>query len=383
MSRIVAFAVHAIELPFRLKFEHAAASRGSSESLFVELRLEDGTVGWGESLPRPYVTGETRDGACEMLASSILPRLLGQSPESFEEIVGFLTTCDGRAPASWVNPFHPQSAAWCAVDLALLDAYGRHFGRRPFDHATLPDHLRYSGVLSAGRGWKHRAQLLAFRLLGFRELKLKTDATTTVGEIDRIRRLAGAAINLRVDANMGWDVHQALTLMPEFARRGIRSFEQPLAASDLDGAARLVRDTRLDVMADESLDTADSLQRLIEARACTAINARISKCGGLIATLARCREARDAGLWVQIGCQVGESSLLSAAHLHLCAAFPEVRHAEGCFGSLLLADDPARPKLRIGRGGKAPRIPPGAGLGIAVDRECLARHRVRQWEGAV
>src|SRR5688572_30324526 len=232
MPRIVAFAVHAVELPFRLKFEHAAASRGSSESLFVELTLEDGTVGWGESLPRPYVTGETRDGACEMLASAILPRLLGQSPKSFEEIVGFLTACDGRAPAEWVDPLRAQSAAWSAVDLALLDAYGRHFGKRPFGDVVMPDGLLYSGVLSAGRGWKRRAQLLAFRLLGFRELKVKIDATTKVEHLARIRRLVGAKVDLRVDVNMGWDVAQALQLMPALGRYGIRSFEQPLGAGD-------------------------------------------------------------------------------------------------------------------------------------------------------
>jgi predicted alpha/beta hydrolase len=93
----------------------------------------------------------------------------------------------------------------------------------------------------------------------------------------------------------------------------------------------------LDVMADESFHTRESLEKLIGRRAATAVNARISKCGGLIATRNRCREALAAGLWVQVGCQVGESSLLSAAHLRLCAAVGVVRYAEGCFGRLLLA----------------------------------------------
>jgi len=381
MPRIVSFAVHAIELPFRVKFEHAAASRRSSESLFVELHLDDGTTGWGESLPRVYVTGESRNGACELLAGSILPRLLGLAFESFEEVVAFLTACDGRAPAEWVPRDQPQSAAWCAVDLALLDAFGKHFGRTPFGQISMPGGLRYSGVLSSGDGWKHRLQPLLYRLLGFRALKIKTGPETTVRDIARVRRLAGANTELRVDANMSWTFDQALRLMPEFARAGIASFEQPLAADDLDGAARLIRETGLEVMADESLHTGESLRRLIEAKACTAINARISKCGGLIATLARCREARNAGLWVQLGCQVGESSLLSAAHLHLSAAFPKAVHREGCFGSFLLADDPARPELRFGRGGRAPRLPGTSGLGVEIDPGLLARYRTKHWKG--
>lgn len=383
MPRIVSFAVHAIDLPFRVKFEHAAASRRSSESLFVELRLDDGTTGWGESLPRVYVTGESRDAACELLVGSILPRLLGRAFESFDEVFAFLTACDGRAPSEWVPRDQPQSAAWCAVDLALLDAFGKHFKRTPFGQPSAPVDLRYSGVLSSGDGWKQQLQPLVYRLLGFHALKIKTSPETTVDDIARIRRLAGSKVELRVDANMSWTFDQALRRMPEFARTGIESFEQPLAADDFAGAARLIRETGLEVMADESLHTGESLQRLIDAKACTAINARISKCGGLIATLARCRKARNTDLWVQLGCQVGESSLLSAAHLHLCSAFPKFRHLEGCFGSFLLADDPARPALRFGRGGRPPHLSATSGLGVEVDSECLARHRTQLWRSTI
>ena len=123
MPRIVSYSLHAVELPFRGKFEHAASSRESSSSLFLELTLEDGTSGWGEALPRPYVTGESRDGACMLLADSILPHLVGMEFGSFDDLTHFLVRCDGIAPADWVSPEIPQSAAWCAVDLALLDAF--------------------------------------------------------------------------------------------------------------------------------------------------------------------------------------------------------------------------------------------------------------------
>jgi L-alanine-DL-glutamate epimerase-like enolase superfamily enzyme len=382
MPRIIALRLHAVDLPFRGKFEHAASSRESSSSLMLEVTLDDGASGWGEALPRPYVTGETRDGACELLREAVLPRLLGRDFSSFEDLTAFLADCDGCAPSEWVSPDLPQSAAWCAVDLALLDAFGKHFGRTPFGGrgAQPAEGFRYSGVLSSGMNLKRRAQLLAYRLLGFRALKLKIDASTGPADIAAIRTLAGRKIELRADVNMGWDLRQALARMPALAREGVTSFEQPLPADDLEGAARLVSETGLDVMADESLNTRSSLERLVDARACTAINARISKCGGLVATLSRCREAVAAGLWVQIGCQVGESSVLSAAHLHLCAAFPEVRHAEGCFGMLLLAEDPAVPLVQMRRGGRPPVLACDAGLGVEVDPEHLARHRAGHWE---
>ena len=177
---------------------------------------------------------------------------------------------------------------------------------------------------------------------------------------------------------MGWTVDEALASMHAFAPYGITSYEQPLAAADLEGQSRLVAESGLDVMADESFHTRESLEGLIERRAATAVNARISKCGGLIATLNRCREALAAGLWVQVGCQVGESSLLSAAHLRLCAAVADVRYAEGCFGLLLLAEDPVSPLLQFRRGGHPPAPPPAAGLGVEIDEEILSRYTVRR-----
>ena len=68
-------------------------------------------------------------------------------------------------------------------------------------------------------------------------------------ELASIRRMAGPRIDLRADVNMGWSVSQALGKMPALAREGVRSFEQPLAADDFEGAARLVSETGLDRLA--------------------------------------------------------------------------------------------------------------------------------------
>lgn len=381
MPAITQFEVFATDLPFRVRFKHAAHSRESSSSLFLKCTLDDGSVGWGEALPRPYVTGETRDGAGELLARGILPQLVGRSFAGFGELQGFLETCDGQAPARWVSPEVPQGAAWCAVDLALLDAFGRSFGCGPFpgEPDRFPEGFRYSGVLTSGRGAKRALQLLAYRLAGFRALKLKVDSGTDESDLRAIRRLAGRGIDLRADTNMDWSVDEALARMPVAEKYGVRSFEQPLVADDLAGAARLVAETGLDVMADESFTTRRSLERIIERKAFTAVNARISKCGGLVATLRRCREAVAAGLWVQVGAQVGESSVLSAAHLHLCHAFGAMRHAEGCFGTLLLREDPAEPRVQMALGGAPPALPEGPGLGAVVNEERLAPWVSRHW----
>ena len=229
---IARFELSAVDLPFRVSFKHSAAERRSSESLFLQCVTDGGVTGFGESLPRHYVTGESRDGAFELLAERVLPRLVGRSFTGLAEVETFLEECDGRAPAEWVDPAMPQGAAWCAVDLALLDAFGRAGDERPLADApqALPESFRYSGVLSAETGWKKALLLLAYRAMGVRYLKLKVGAETTPAAIRRIRALVGRGMDLRADANMGWTTDEALAHMEAFAGYGVRSYEQPIAA---------------------------------------------------------------------------------------------------------------------------------------------------------
>ena len=387
MPTVTELQLFAVDLPFKVTFRHAAASRTTSESLFLRVGLDSGAQGWGESLPRAYVSGERREGAFALLRDSILPALLGRTFQSLSEVDSFLEKCDGQAPTEWVRPEVPQTSAWCSVDLALLDAFGRAFGEPASLGGQPPaaDALRsyrYSGVVSAGRGWPYAVSLLKMRAFRFPHVKLKVEQDGAAQAARTARRLLGRRVDLRVDANMAWDVEEALEAIGELRAVGIQSFEQPIPAGDLAGLARLVAESAAGVVADEGLTNRESLQTLISHRACTGANVRISKCGGLVGAYARCREALDAGLMLQVGCQVGESSLLSAAHLTLLQALapltPGVRYAEGCFGRHLLREDPVSPSVQFGYGGRPPRRPAGPGLGVQVDRAMLERWAVDQ-----
>jgi L-alanine-DL-glutamate epimerase-like enolase superfamily enzyme len=386
MPRVTELRLFAVDLPFKVAFRHAAAARTTSESLFLQMSLDSGAEGWGEALPRAYVSGERRQDAFALLRDQVLPALVGRRFASLSEVVSFLEKCDGKAPTEWVGPEVPQTAAWCCVDLALLDGFGRAFGD-PVSLGGQPSgaalgRYRYSGVVSAGRGWPYAVSLLKLRAFGFAQVKVKVEREGALPAARTARRLLGRRVELRVDANMAWDLEQALELIGQLRSVGIGSFEQPIAADDLSGLARLVAETSAQIVVDEGLSDRDSLQRLIGHRACTGANVRISKCGGLVGAYARCREVLDAGLLLQVGCQVGESSLLSAAHLSLLQALapltPGVRYAEGCFGRHLLREDPAAPLVQFGYGGRPPRRPAGPGLGVQVDPAMLERWAVDQ-----
>ena len=390
MPTVTELELFAVDLPFRVTFRHAAAARTTSESLFLRVRLDSGVEGWGECLPRAYVSGESREEAFTLLRDAILPALQGQAFRSLADVTSFLIKCDGKAPPEWVSSEVPQSSAWCSVDLALIDAFGKASGERVWlgvaggetTAAEAPAKTRYSGVVSADRGWRYVVSLLKMRAYGFRDVKLKLEREGPVRTASTARRLLGRRVDLRVDANMAWEVDQALHVIGRLRPMGIESFEQPVAAHDLDGLARLVRESGGGIVVDEGLTDRRSLQTLISHQACTGVNVRISKCGGLLGALARSREALEAGLLLQIGCQVGESSILSAAHVALLSALapltPGVRYAEGCFGRHLLREDPASPSIRFGYGGRPPPRPAGTGLGVEIDQSVLERWAVER-----
>ena len=111
MPQVTDLRLFAVDLPFKVTFRHAAAARTSSESLFLRARLDNGAEGWGESLPRAYVSGESREQTFSLLRETILPALVGHSFRSLPEAVSFLEKCDGKAPPEWVRPEVPQTSA--------------------------------------------------------------------------------------------------------------------------------------------------------------------------------------------------------------------------------------------------------------------------------
>jgi L-Ala-D/L-Glu epimerase len=385
MATVTALDLFAVDLPFRVAFRHAAATRNSSESLFLRARLDTGVEGWGECLPRAYVSGESREDAFTMLRDVILPRLLGTTFESLADVTSFLQKCDGKAPTEWVRSDVPQTSAWCSVDLALIDAFGRQDGKPAYLGLAGVETLtpqkssdyRFSGVVSADHGWRYRLSLLKLRGFRFPHIKLKVEPDGAFEAARIARRVLGRRVDLRIDANMAWDADQALANIAKLRTVGIESFEQPIAADNLDGLARLVRESAAGIVVDEGFTDRESLQTLLRHRACTGANVRISKCGGLVAALARCQEALDADLMLQVGCQVGESSLLSAAQLSLLSLLgplqPRVRYIEGCFGRHLLREDPVSPLVQFRYGGRPPRQVTGPGLGVQVDEAALRR----------
>jgi len=383
--RIRELQVYRLNVPLRLRFEHAAATRDVADPIIVAASASAPyahEVGYGETLARAYVTGETAESVVEDIGACFLPLLGDFRAATFvaalERIEVLPTQIGGRV----------ITAARAAVELALLDLACRVFRRRPADVAGwmgLPGFgppgcarsARYSGVVVGGTRRKLTWLLRLQRLYGLRDFKLKVAVEgweqLLAWAFDVLRKpLREKRATLRVDANAGWSLAEAAEALPKLEQCGVCALEQPLPdASDAD-LPQLAEQTRCDLIADESLLTIDDAQRLIAGGGVRVLNLRLAKNGGLLPALRIARLALAAGLDVQLGCMVGETSILSAAGMAFLEACPKVRFVEGAFGRLLLRDDVTRRPVRFGFGGRA-RVRVGWGWGVDVDPAALER----------
>jgi len=348
--------IYRTKIPMRSGFEHAAASRQMVEAIVVRLTLADGRTGWGETLPREYVTGETLDSVVADLRDLLWPAY-----------------CGGESVPPNTDGGRVVNAAACALELAHLDATAGFTptasGRRIA--------ARASGVLGSSDPAKTSKQLTLMRLYGLRDFKLKLglDADVDSENLRVVRRQLGKAIaagkcTLRVDVNGGWDADTTPQRVEELAACGVCVVEQPVICSPSE-LVNLAADCALPLMADETLLTDRDGQDLLTEPNRVWWNIRISKNGGYQRALKLSRLAAARGVRFTIGCMVGESGILSAAQRRLLQAAPPATFVEGNFGKFLLGEDLTSPSPRIGYGGRLKALP-GRRLGVSVRPEALA-----------
>ncbi len=376
-----------VRLPLKRAFVHASAARQESENVLLRCELADGTVGWGEGVPRSYVTGETPEGCLAQLTGTPLGEQLSADCNSWPDVVRL---CEAFAPRR--DREDPRgcygNALRCAVELSILDAYGRLFGEpvssvtRHYSPASpiaaSSDSVRYSAVIDAGNEGLPRKAIVR-RLYGFADCKVKVGhpGDDDVMRLRTIRRWIGPRMDLRVDANEAWPAASLREKIGPLAAFNISCIEQPVAHAEVGYLAELRQQIDVPIMLDESLTSMADAEAAIAGKTCDLFNIRLSKCGGFLASLRLAAAAHAAGLGYQLGCHPGETGVLSAAGRHWACSVGRVRYLEGSydrhlFRRLLTVED-----ITFRYGGRAPALRQ-PGLGVTIDSSALDDFVVKQ-----
>jgi L-alanine-DL-glutamate epimerase-like enolase superfamily enzyme len=383
--KIVALTAYHIRIPLRRRIRHASHTRTETENLLIRCTLDDGSEGYGEGVPRDYVTGETIDSTLALLRRSDLAAQADDCRD-FDQAVALAERLRLAAVAGDERGCE-GNAARCAVELAILDAYGRHFGRSLADVVPMlaPEiyqprtHVRYSGAITTARGVKTLTAAFVFRIYRFRQVKIKVgmEGYDDSHRLGMVRRWGGRGIDVRLDANEAWTPANVVERIRTLEPFGISAVEQPLPHADAGALRDVRRQVQTPIMLDESLCGRFDAERAVEMQLCDLFNLRLSKCGGFIPSLRLAQFAKQHGLGCQLGCQVGETAVLSAAGRHFAASVAGLRYLEGSYDRHLVREALATEDLTFGWGGWAKTLP-GPGLGITLDPQALRRVTVRQ-----
>lgn len=381
----------AVKLPFRFSFGHALASRSETANVVVRVNLlgDNGTVivGYGESVPRAYVTGETVESALATINYRLAPALQGLYFKDVFKLLAFLRALFLQEKLDSSS----RGAAFCAFELAVLDCLGKAVAlplscfpllisktlsprAQAKDFWQLQDSAAYGGVVPFGKRPILSLVLDFYKRYGFKTVKLKvgTSLNEDLAKVKLARSIMGQDCILRIDANCAWTYDQACYSLAALRPYGVASCEQPLAAADIAGFNRLVKAVPETIIADESLTTRHSALALIDA-GCKAFNIRLSKVGGLIAAVDLIELACDHNVECHLGAQVGESGILASAQRHLALAFPYFANVEGAMNLFLLKGDLVRESMTVPPGGSCSLIT-RAGNGVTVRESALSKY---------
>ncbi len=187
---------------------------------------------------------------------------------------------------------------------------------------------------------------------GYKVYKVKVGVPGDLEMVAAVRDATKARI--RVDANEGWSLKEAIWRIKELEKLDVEFIEQPLHRDDFEGFRILRSKVDMPIIADEGVFRSGDIPKY--AGIVDGINIKLSKSGGLREAFKMIAVARAHRMKIMIGCMVETSvGITAAAHLASLVDFADLD------GNVLITDDPYR-GVKIVDG--CLRLPDGPGLGV-------------------
>jgi len=333
-----------LEIPFKVSFKHNSASRKVTSTIWVEISRGE-FVGIGEGCPRSYVTGESEESCVAFISDQ---------RESLLKVQDYPSLLVWREYN--ISDIEKNPAAWCAIELAFLDLFAQESDQsinERIGEMYIPQELKYSAILgdSALGVWEKLCDWHLENEMSNFKLKLNGDVTIDTDRINYILS-KNSKSEIRVDANNMWgSVEEGVAYLNELPPV-LNGVEEPLQFPDWKGMNNMSHLLAYPIILDEHVCQLSDLLK-IESPQNVIVNLRVSKCGGLINSIAMGKKALDLGMKVIVGAQVGETSSLTRAGFLLSSALShKVWAHEGAYGKLLLEEDPFREYHQLGKEGK-------------------------------
>ena len=354
--RIDAIELRIIDLPFVSPFKTSFGSQETKTSIIVTVRSE-GVEGYGESTmdPLPTYREETIEGALTVLRGRMVPWLLANDVEHPSVLLD-----------SWADTRGNPMAKAC-IELAVWDCWARQQGlplREVLggDRTEIPvgaslGMTSLAGTLDSVE--RHVAQ-------GYKRVKLKIEPGWDVELLTAVRDRF-PDIELTVDANSAYTLDD-VDLLRSLDQFGLHYIEQPLNYDDLTDHAVLAKQIETPLCLDESLTSVARTRAALDLGACSVVNVKVGRVGGLESVRrihALCTD-RGVPMWCggMLETGIGRAMNLALAGLPNFTITGDVSASER-FWKKDIVTEPIR--LENGQ----VRLPQGSGTGVQIDHAFL------------
>jgi L-alanine-DL-glutamate epimerase-like enolase superfamily enzyme len=341
-------------------------TRPERPAVFVRISCEDGTAGWGQSVPIPTWSYETLESVVSTIRLYLAPPLIGLNPTDIAEAHRRMN----RAIAPSFSTGMPIAKS--GIDMALHDIAGRLagknvaalWGRSPLEKITLSWTVNVRTLDEADE------LLEAGRRQGYRHFNIKVapDPKFDVELARRVRKFAPEGW-LWADANGGYDLDTALAALPKLRDAGVDVIEQPLPPNRLAGLRELKKQGALPILLDEGVVSVVDLEEFHKLGLMDGVAMKPARTAGLWDARQQVEYLQKHGLMF-LGSGLTDPDVSLAASLVLYGAYG-LKHPAALNGLQFLAGSWLKRPFRLEDGGL--RVPSGPGLGIEVDEEKLRR----------
>jgi len=352
--------VRAEAIPVQLQLKEAFAIANETievaDNVFIRLETDSGIVGWGCSTP-DMVTSETKE------------TVLKSFEVAKRQVIGCDPTRINLLNYALENDLQGNPSVKASVNLAVYDIIGKMAGMPLF---RLLGGFREKIETSVTIGLNPTDLMVkkAREIVsdGFNIIKIKCgiNVEEDIENILAIRDAVGSTIKLRLDANEGYSVEEALRMIKVIEEKGadIELLEQPTKASHLYSLKEVTHQSPVPIMADETALTLKDSVKLLKHESADMINIKLMKIGGVTNAIKANVFAELADVPIMVGC-MNESMAAMSAGVHFACAFRNVKYAD-LDSALDFVNDVAKGGARYEKGFVIPSEQPGLGVDVQL-----------------
>ncbi|MFD1707243.1 muconate/chloromuconate family cycloisomerase [Siminovitchia sediminis] len=374
--RIKGIKTELLDIPIKRPHQFSTEKVSTKSFVLIRVELSNGVVGIGEgTTPGIWWNGESVETMKLVIDRYALPLLLEEDPAHMERLLQKLN-----------RHIRGNAFAKAAVEMSLFDALGKTY--------DVPVHQLLGGLhrdkipvrwaLASGtpEGDIEEGKQLAASgtYANFKTKSGKESPADDAGRNIRIAEGIRGLSTIGIDPNGSWDRMTSMRWMDAFYEAGIDFLKQPLPPEDVEGLARLSSMKKVPIMVDESLGSVHDALRLAEQKAADIFSLKIHKSGGMKNTVKIAGIAEAAGIACFGGTSL-ESSIGTAACVHVYASIPNLDYGSELFGPDWLAGDPVKNSLATKDGFIF--VPEGPGLGVELDEQKVEEYRREERKGAL